>query len=261
MPYHEVAHQWWGNLVGWDSYRDQWIHEGLSNYIALLYADTKKTPERALNIWLARYRNELTAKEPGRDAPAEEAGPLVLGYRLRSSRSPSGYDRVVYGKGTWVFHMLRMMLRDPETKEPDARFIQLLHSLLEARRYHAVTNEDLQRAVEAVMTPAMALEGGRSMDWFFDQWVRSNGIPHYSVEFAVRPQAHGFLVRGTLKQSGVPDTFLAAVPLSAAGPKGKAVPLGTVITIGDRTAFRLVSRVPPKRILIDPQLTLLCVTE
>ena len=261
VPYHEVGHQWWGNLVGWDSYRDQWIHEGLSNYIALLYADTKKTPERALNIWLARYRNELTAKEPGHDAPAEDAGPLMLGYRLRSSRSPSGYDRVVYGKGTWVFHMLRMMLRDPETKEPDARFIQLLRSLLEARRYQAVTNEDLQRAVEAVMTPAMALEGGRSMDWFFDQWVRSNGIPRYSVEFTVRPQGNGFLVRGTLKQSGVPDTFLAAVPLSAAGPNGKALPLGTVITTGDRTAFRLVSRVPLKRILIDRQLTLLCVTE
>src|SRR6266849_801689 len=261
VPYHEVGHQWWGNLVGWDSYRDQWIHEGLSNYIALLYADTKKTPERALNIWLARYRNELTAKEPGHDAPAEDAGPLMLGYRLRSSRSPSGYDRVVYGKGTWVFHMLRMMLRGPETKEPDARFIQLLRSLLETRRYQAVTNEDLQRAVEAVMTPAMALEGGRSMDWFFDQWVRSTGIPRYAVEFTVRPQGTGFLIRGTLKQSGVPETFLAAVPLSAAGPKGKAVPLGTVITTGERTAFRLISRVPLKRILIDRQLTLLCVTE
>src|SRR5438445_10110278 len=41
---------------------------------------------------------------------------------------------------------------------------------------------------------------------FFDQWVRSTGIPRYSVEFTVRPQANGFLVRGTLKQSGVPRT-------------------------------------------------------
>jgi len=42
IPYHEVAHQWWGNVVGWDSYRDQWITEGLANYIALVGADAEK---------------------------------------------------------------------------------------------------------------------------------------------------------------------------------------------------------------------------
>ncbi len=99
------------------------------------------------------------------------------------------------------------------------------------------------------------------MDWFFDQWVRSTGIPRYAVEFTVRPQGKGFLVRGTLKQSGVPESFLAAVPLYAARPSGKPVLLGTVVTNGARTAFQFVSSVQPKRLLIDPQLTLLCLTE
>ncbi len=99
------------------------------------------------------------------------------------------------------------------------------------------------------------------MDWFFDQWVRSSGIPHYSVEFTVRPKASGFLVRGTLKQSGVPENFIAAVPLYGVRPGGKPVPLGTVVTSGAETPFQIVSHVRPKRLLIDPQLTLLCVTQ
>lgn len=261
VPYHEVAHQWWGNLVGWSSYRDQWIVEGLANYIALLYADSKKTPEHTLTTWLDRYRKDLTSKPAGQDEPATEAGPLVLGSRLRSSKAPNGFDRVVYGKGAWVFHMLHVMLRDPTAKNPDARFAQLLRAVLENHRYRALTTEDLERAVEGVMTPAMDLEGSHSMGWFVDQWVRSSEIPHYSVEFTARPQGKGFLVRGVLKQNGVPENFLAAVPLYAVRTGGKPVPLGTVMTSGEQTRFQFVTQVRPKRLLIDPQMTVLCLTE
>lgn len=261
VPYHEVAHQWWGNLVGSATYHDQWIEEGLANYIALLYADTKKSPDRTLNAWLSRYRSELVAREPGQEETADEAGSLVLGYRLRSSKAPHAFDRVIYGKGTWVFHMLRMMLRDPAAKNADARFAQLLRSLLESHRYRALTTEDLQRAVERLMTPAMALEGSGSMDWFFDQWVRSNGIPHYATEFTAHPHGNGFLIRGKLKQTGVPESFLSAVPLYTPRPGGKPLLLGTVVTSGGETPFQFKSPVRPKRLMIDPHLTLLCMTD
>jgi len=261
VPYHEVAHQWWGNQVGWPSYHDQWIHEGLANYIALLYADTRKSPDHTLAAWLDYYRKVLTSKPAGQAESPEEAGPLVLGNRLRSSKEPNGFDHVIYPKGTWVFHMLRTMLRDPSAKNQDARFAQLLRTVLERYRYRGLTTEDLQRAVEDVMTPAMDLEGGRSMDWFFDQWVRSTGIPHYSVEFAARPHDHGFLIRGTLKQTGVPRNFLAAVPLYATRPGGKPMLLGTVASSGEQTPFHFLSPVRPKRLLIDPQVTLLCLAE
>ncbi len=261
VPYHEVAHQWWGNVVGWESYRDQWIEEGLANYIALLYADTRKAPDRTLAAWLERYRRDLTSKQPGQDEPAENAGSLALGYRLQSSKSRDAYNAVIYGKGTWVFHMLRMMLREPAAKDPDAQFAQLLQRLLESHRYGALSTEDLQHAVEKLMTPAMALEGGHSMDWFFDQWVRGSGVPHYSVQFTVRPQGDGFAVRGVLKQTGVPESFMAPVPLYATRPGSKPALLGTVVTSGEETSFHFTSRMHPKRILIDPQLTLLCLTE
>jgi hypothetical protein len=261
LPFHEVAHQWWGNLVGLGSYRDQWIHEGLANYIALLYADSKKPGGRVLAAWLERYRNELTAKEPGKEETPETAGPLALGYRLRSSKSPAGYSEVVYPKGTWVFHMLRMMLRDPAAKNPDARFAELLQSLIKSHRYRGLTTQELQRAVEERMTGAMDLEETGSMEWFFDQWVRGAAIPRYSVEFKTQPLSDGYLVRGTVKQAGVPETFIASVPVYAARVGGRPILLGSVVASGRESTFQFVSKFRPKRLLIDPQLTLLCLTQ
>ena len=114
--FHEVAHQWWGNVVGWSSYRDQWIDEGLANYLALLFADSQKIPEHKLRLWLDRYRKRMVEKDSNEIVPAE-IGSLDLGFRLDSSRTPEGFELLVYGKGAWVFHMLREMLREPWDKK------------------------------------------------------------------------------------------------------------------------------------------------
>jgi hypothetical protein len=260
MPFHEVGHQWWGNLAGFSSYRDEWINESLANYTALMYLESKQ-PDHVLTGILQGYRSDLLAKLPGSEQSYDEAGPLALGERLRSSKAPEGYARVTYAKGTWVIHILRSMLRDPAAKDPDWRFAALLHGLLEEHRHIALPGADVQRAVERVMTPDMALEGGRSMDWFFDQWVRGTGIPRYAVDFTATPQGASFLVRGTLKQTGVPENFIARVPLYAPAASGKPVLLGTVVTSGAETSFRFTARARPKRLLIDPNLTLLCRTD
>lgn len=261
VPFHETAHQWWGNVVGTATYRDAWIQEAMANYLAVLYADSKKPSEHALTNWLERYRAALVARQPGGNELVEDAGPLSLGYRLNSSKSPGAFEAIIYGKGTWVVHMLRMMLRDPAAKNPDARFGELLRGILSDRRYHALSTADLERAVEKLMTPAMDLEGNRSMDWFFDEWVRGTGIPHDAVQFQVRPRGTEFLVTGTLRQNDVPETFLTAVPLYAARPGSKPALLGTVVASGPETKFRFVTRFAPRHISIDPQHTLLCRTD
>jgi len=261
FPYHEVAHQWWGNVVGWDSYRDQWLTEGLSNYIAIVGADAAQPNSHLLAHWLERYRNELTNPSPGQQSTPDDAGPLVHGFRLNSSRDPGAYEKVVYGKGTWVFHMLRMMLQDPASKNPDERFIGLLKALLESHRYRALTTEELQKAVERIMTPAMAVEGGRSMDWFFDEFVRSTGIPAYEVDYSVRPGSKGFQVRGKLIQKNVADDFVLRIPLYAQVQGAKPIFLGNVVTSGEETTFQFVTAASPKKLLIDPQMTLLCLPQ
>ena len=261
VPFHEVAHQWWGNVVGWASYRDQWIDEGIANYLALLFANGQKTANHSLRVWLARYRQHLLEKMPDSDVPGSEIGALDIGNRLSSSKSPRGFEQVVYAKGTWVIHMLREMLRQPNSKDPDARFTALLHALATKYAYRALSTADLQREVEAVMTPSMDLEGGRSMEWFFEEWVRGAGVPHYRVEFTSHATEKGYVIRGKLFQDGVPHSFIAPVPLYASAGPGHNIALGTVIAAGSETSFRFTTQTSPHKIVIDPQMTLLCVTQ
>lgn len=261
MPFHELAHQWWGNFTAFTSYRDQWIMEGLANYCALLYLDTRRPADRVLSLTLDGFRSDLLEKLPDTQEATDQIGALSLGPRLDSSLTPDGFRRVIYPKSTWVIHMLRMMLQQPGAKDPDARFRELLRALLEKHRFGPLTEGDLRQELARMLTPEMDLEGMHSMDWFFDQWVHSTGIPHYSVTFGSTPEAKGFLVQGTLHQSGVPSTFLARVPVYRANTPGKPVLLGWVVTSGGETHFRFHSPVKPERVVTDSGQSLLAVTQ
>ena len=261
MPYHEVAHQWWGNVSGPATYRDAWLAEGMANYLALSYLEHKRPGDHPMRTWLERYRAALTSKASESKQTPDEAGPLILGSRLGSSKTPDAYFTVTYGKGTWVIHMLHEMMRDSASKDPDARFHELLRSILTEYRFRAMSTADFQRAVEQNMTRSMDLEETRSMEWFFDQWVRGVGIPRYKVEFQVRPREQGFVVVGKLLQSGVDASFVAPVPLYAVRPGMKQERLGVIVTSGPETRFHFATRLRLSRIAIDPQLTLLCQTD
>jgi hypothetical protein len=261
VPYHEVAHQWWGNVIGWSSYRDQWIDESIANYLALLFADNRRPSQHELRLWLERYRKQLEEKLPGSEQKVGEIGALALGNRLNSSKSPSGFEQVIYSKGAWVMHMLREMLRQPGAKDPDARFVTLMRTLSTKYAYRALSTDDLQHEVEAVMTPAMDLEGGRSMEWFFEQFVRGTGIPHYRVEFSTNRTEKGIVVRGKLFQTEVPPSFIAPVPLYANNGSGHLVYIGTVAAAGRETSFHFSVQAAPQKLVIDPQMTLLCTAE
>jgi len=264
VPFHEVAHQWWGNVVGWSAYRDQWIDESIAEYLALLFADSQKSPDHTLNTWLDRYRKRLTVKTEEEDRPPAEIGPVIAGMRLDSSRSPVAYGVVVYSKGAWIIHMLREMLRQPNAargKDPDARFTALLRTLVTKYAQKSLTTAELQKEVEAVMTKSMDLEGGHSMEWFFAEYVRGTGIPRYKVEFTAKHTEKGYQVRGKLVQSGVPESFIAPVPLYASTSVGRTAYLGTVTVTGEETPFSFTSTFEPHKLLIDPHLTLLCIVE
>jgi hypothetical protein len=261
LPFHETAHQWWGNLASAASYRDAWLDEAVANYEAMMYAQSKKPNSHILTNWLNRYRADLLAVAPGTQESTDDAGPLTLGYRLVSSKTPEAYDRIVYGKGTWVIHMLREMLREPAAKSPDAKFEQMLRSVLDEHRFQTITINDLQHAAEKRMTPAMDIEGSHRLDWFFEEWVRDTGIPYYSVEFQARARGPEFLITGKLKQDRVPEYFTEGVPIYATRVGAKPSYLGTVITTGPETSFHFKSAFKPAKIVIDPQNTILCKAE
>ena len=258
MPFHEVAHQWWGNVTTAATYRDVWIQEGMANYLSLLYADSRKPSAHRLDAWLEHYRSDLLARAPGTGQDVEHAGPLTLGYRLASSEDPGAYNTIIYGKGMWVMHMIREMLRDPSSRDPDHLFRQFLQAILTQYRFKSLSTADFQHALEQEMTPSMDLEGDHTLNWFFGEWVRNTGVPRYSVQYETRSLRRGFVVTGTLQQDGVDDLFTAAVPIYAARPSGARVRLGAVVTTGSKTKFRFISRFHPARLVIDPDQTLLC---
>lgn len=261
VPFHEVVHQWWGNLQVPASYRDVWIEEAMADYQSLMYDEKRNSSKHPLQEWLLRYRDALLAKEPETGKTVEQSGPLDFGYRVDSSKSPDAYRVIIYEKGAWVMHMLRMMLRDPRRKDPDARFEELLRNTLEDHRFQTLSTAQLEREVQRLMTPSMDLENSRSMDWFFDQWVRQTGIPEYSLSFSVHPGKTYSLIEGSLEQHDVPDIFTERVPIYAASAPGKTLFLGSVVTTGPTTAFRFTARFRPSKLIIDPEHTILCRTK
>ncbi|MGB6483493.1 MAG: M1 family aminopeptidase [Candidatus Acidiferrales bacterium] len=261
VPFHEVVHQWWGNIVVPASYRDVWIEEAMADYQSIMYDQKRNASKHVLQEWLLRYRDALIAKEPGSGQTVEQTGPLDFGYRLDSSKTPDAYQIITYEKGAWVIHMLRMMLLDPRKKNPDARFDELLRNTLAEHRFQTLSTTQLENEVERLMTPSMDLESSRSMDWFFDQWVRQTGIPEYSLSFSVRPRESRFLIEGSLDQRNVVAVFTERVPIYGSPAQGKPVFLGDVVTTGATTPFRFTARFRPLKLEIDPEHTILCRTK
>lgn len=261
VPFHEVVHQWWGNLEVPASYRDVWIEEAMADYQSLMYDEKRNPSKHPLQEWLVRYRDALLSKEPETGKTVEQSGPLDFGDRVDSSKSPDAYRIIIYEKGAWVMHMLRVMLRDPRRKNPDARFEELLKNTLEDRRFQTLSTAQFENEVQRLMTPSMDLENSRSMDWFFDQWVRQTGIPEYSLSFSVHAEKTRFLIEGSLEQHDVPDIFTERVPIYAVSAPGKTIFLGSVVTTGATTPFRFTARFRPLKLIIDPEHTILCRTK
>ena len=186
-----------------------------------------------------------------------DIGALSLGSRLTSSKAPEGFELVVYSKGAWIIHMIREMLRQPGSKNPDARFQAFLQQLYSKYSYRGLSTSDLKRELDAAMTPAMDLDGNHSMEWFIEDWVRGTGVPHYRVEYNTRRMEKGFAVKGKLLQMRVPRGFVAPVPIYSAG----GALLGRVIAGGEETQFHFNTATDPGKLQVDPQMTLLCVVE
>ncbi len=249
---HEIAHQWWGNKVGWKTYRDQWLSEGFATYASALNAAREKDGERTFREVMKGYKAELLQKT-GADRTVESGGPIWLGHRLRNSRNPEGYTKIVYEKSCWVLHMLRTLMADPATGS-DERFFRMLREFATENNGREVSTQDFVRHVERYMTRDLDLEGDGRLDWFFSTWVYGVGIPTYKLRARTRTDAAGkFVIEGDIAQSGVSPEFEMMVPLVAEFAKGKRVRLGLVRVSESDGRFRFVTPGKPLRVEIDEE--------
>ncbi len=250
MVAHEIAHQWWGNLLGWATYHDQWLSEGLATYAAALDLSRQKDGDHRFHELLRSYRLDLLKKNKS-GMSNEASGPIWLGQRLSNSLTPGGYDAVVYKKACWVLHMLRGLMRDPATGS-DEKFFRLLREFVAANQGKSVSTEDFALAAAKCMTRSSDLEHNQRLDWFFNEWVYDTGVPTYKLQSSVKElPSKKFLVQGNIAQSGVSSDFEMLVPVIAEVGREKRVSLGRVAVTDVGGRFKFTTAARPKRIAID----------
>lgn len=263
IPAHETAHQWWGDLVAWDSYRDQWFSEGLANYCALMMLEDKNPA--GFRLVMDKFRQDLLLKNKDGVAPMD-AGPVTLGVRLLSSNFPQGYEAISYGRATWLFHMLRTMLKDGAMEGhggkasggPDEPFVRALHRVRERYEGKAITTKELLDVFAEDLPPSLRYEGKKSLDWFLDGWINGTSVPTLelrSVKFT--PKGTESVASGTITQKNAPPDLVTSVPVYGVAGNKQLVFLGRVFADGEESSFRLSSPEGVRKIVLDPYATVL----
>lgn len=230
---HEVAHQWWGHTVGFMSYRDQWMSEGFADASASIFLQsTRKSLTDYRDFW-KQLKQQLTDRNSDGFRPID-VGPVTMGIRLSSPKTGWGvYQNLVYPKGAYILHMIRMMMWSPKTGDDDFRV--MMHDFVDTYRLKVATTEDFKAIVEKHMTPAMDLDRNHRMDWFFNEYVYGTELPHYHFEGQATPQGDGVSLHLKLTQSGVSDTFKMIVPVVFEFNDGRIMRVGTINIQGNST--------------------------
>ncbi len=262
---HETAHQWWGDAVLWSGYRDQWMMEALANYSSLMLLQSEDP--LLFRAVMAKYREDLLEKNK-EGLPLMNAGPVTFGARLSCSHFPAGYEAISYGRGTWLFHMLRSMMRDAETTpgsrrtvadEPKSEesFIRALRTVRERYEGKSITTRELLRVFEEQLPPSLWYEGKKSLDWFYQGWINGTAIPKLELQ-AVKytDKAGSTAISGTILQKNVTNELVTSVPVYAA-VRGKALLIGRIFADGPESQFHLTAPSGTRKIILDPNQTLL----
>jgi len=252
---HEVAHQWWGHTVGFGSYRDQWMSEGFADFSASLFLQMAyaKDPKMFLTFWKDE-RDTLTEKNK-EGFRAIDVGPLIMGYRLNNSKA--GFNiagSLIYPKGAYILHMIRMMMWSNKTGDQD--FKALMHDFVATYAGKSATTEDFKSMVEKHITPDMDIDGNRRMDWFFNEYVYSTALPSYQIDSSFNKDANGDVVFSfKVTQSGVDNNFRMVVPIYLETADGRIVVLGRVRLSGNNSISDNVPlkglKTPPKRAMLN----------
>jgi hypothetical protein len=246
---HEVAHQWWGHTVGFDTLRDQWMSEGFADMSASLFLSaTEKDQKKFLKFW--NDEREILLEKDAQGFRAIDVGPLTMGYRANNSRTGFGVTRrLIYPKGAYVLHMVRMMMRDNRTGEQV--FKETMQDFVNTYRGKAATTEDFKSILEKHMNKDMDIEGNHKMDWFFNEYVYGTQLPSYNFTSSFDTDTDGSTIFNfTLAQSNVDGKFAMPVPIYFEMDDGKILFLGRVRMIG-ATSFS--QKVPLKGMKTKPR--------
>ena len=162
LHHHELAHEWWGNLVTNADWADMWIHEGFGTYMQALYLETKRGMEG--------YHAYMDAQRGGTRS-ALAVAPRGVKTAKEIYRAP------IYAKGAWVLHSLRFVVGDEPMREILRRMAYpdpAMQQVTDGRQVRHATTEEFRQIAERV--------SGRKLDWFFEVYLRQPAQPRLVAE-------------------------------------------------------------------------------
>jgi aminopeptidase N len=156
---HEIAHQWWGDLITLRTWSETWLNESFGTYSDYLYTRFDKGEEEGALAHLEKKNSYL------REAHTRYIRPIVFN---RYEHPGQNFDRHTYPKGACVLHMLRFILGDKP-------FFRTLKHFLHKHEFQAVETRDFMTAVKEAT--------GQNLDWFFEQYIYSPGHPVFDIGY------------------------------------------------------------------------------
>jgi aminopeptidase N len=193
---HELAHQWWGDMVTCRDWAHLWLNEGFASYAEALWDEHRHgADECAYNM----YRKSATAMEGGKSRP-------IVDRRYPSAGTM--FDGRAYPKGAWVLHMLRKRLGDDAFFRGMARYGS-------ERRMQSAETADFRRALEA--------ESGQDLERFFYDWTERAGNPIVEIATDYLPESQQARVVIKQTQTGEPFQFPLTLALTCAGAAAPTV--------------------------------------
>jgi aminopeptidase N len=225
---HELAHQWFGDLVTCRDWSHAWLNEGFATYLEHVWREEDEGIDayhHGLEQDLETYLDEDSSRYRRAIVTNVWSSPIDL------------FDRHLYQKGGLVLHALRQHLGD------DAFFAGLQHYLARMRGQGAETR-DLMRAMEDAT--------GRSLEAFFDQWIAKPGHPALEVSSEFETGVLRVTVVEKNTKAGEPSAFVVALPLQVISDEGTTVHVVEVSKA--RETFAIPVKGTPKMVLVDPEM-------
>ena len=196
---HELAHQWFGDLVTCKDWGDIWLNESFATFFENLYVEHSLGWDEGV---YERYRDGQEYKDEDRSAYRRRLS-------LRTWKAPEHlFDRHTYPKGARILSALRYVLGD------DA-FFAGIHRYLEKHAHQPVESNDFRIALEEA--------SGQSLGWFFDEWVYSGGHPRYQVAASWDDATKALTVQvdQTQKVDDLTPLFRMPVVIAVTQPSGR----------------------------------------
>jgi hypothetical protein len=217
---HELAHQWWGGVVSWRSYQDQWLTEGLAQFSTLLYLQA--------NVSEGQFRRMISGLKRGLFR-RNDAGPIIYGRRIANlSDDLYTYQSIVYNKSALVFLMLKEILGEEE-------LLKRLRGVLADFRYQSLASA---RFIQQLS------QGDARLQKFFNGWVYSRTIP--DVRYRVSLNGAGAEIAFSQKNSDF--VFPVGVRVTTAEGTSRR----TLIVEGREQAFKLLESSAVLTVDVDP---------